>query len=172
MKALSEATIQALPAAGVSIPAYRRQEVTVGIAHFGVGGFHRAHQAVYIDELMAQGLAMDWGICGIGVLPGDAAMAEALRAQDHLYTLCVKHPDGRIEDRVIGSIVDFLHAPADEARVLETLSAPATRIVSLTITEGGYEIDPGTREFAPSSEGARHDVAGLMPPRTAFGFIV
>jgi len=72
--------------------------MSVGIVHIGVGGFHRAHQAVYLDELMAEGLAADWAICGVGVLPGDARMRDALRSRDFRYTVVVRHPDGRDYD--------------------------------------------------------------------------
>ena len=95
----------------VATPAYDRAAVTSGIVHFGVGGFHRAHQAMYLDGLMNEGPnnengALDWGICGVGVLPGDRRMKEAMDAQDCLYTLVLKYPDGTFEPRVIGSIVD------------------------------------------------------------------
>ena len=106
--------------------------------HFGVGGFHRAHQAMYLDRLMNDGKALDWGICGVGVLPARRAMRDVLAEQDCLYTLVVKHPDGTLEPRVIGSIVDYLFAPDDPEAVLEKMADPATRIVSLTVTEGGY----------------------------------
>src|SRR5262249_46321748 len=85
-----------------------------------------------------QGLAHDWGICGVGVLPGDERMRDALRSQDYLYTLILEHPDGTREPRVIGSIVDFRYAPDDPEAVIELLAAPTTRILSLTSTEGGY----------------------------------
>ena len=127
-----------LPSLGIPIPNYDRNAISVGIVHFGVGGFHRAHQAMYIDRLLSQGLARDWGICGVGVLPGDQRMRDALRGQDHLYTLVLEHPDGTREPRVIGSIVDFRYAPDDPEAVIELLAAPTTRIISLTITEGGY----------------------------------
>ena len=78
----------------VPAPAYDRDLVTPGVVHFGVGGFHRAHQAMYLDRLMNQGLALDWGICGVGVMPADQKMKEVLQAQDGLYTLVLKHSDG------------------------------------------------------------------------------
>ncbi|MFZ1179126.1 MAG: mannitol dehydrogenase family protein [Mycobacterium sp.] len=122
----------------IPVPGYERDQIGVGIVHFGVGGFHRAHQAMYIDRLLNDGLARDWGICGVGVLPGDRRMRDALRSQDYLYTLILEHPDGTRQPRVIGSIVDFRYAPEDPESVLELLADPAVRIVSLTITEGGY----------------------------------
>lgn len=110
----------------------------IGIVHIGVGGFHRAHEALYVDELIERGLGEGWGICGVGVLSGDVAMRDALKAQDGLYTLVVKHADGSVHPRVVGSIVDFLFAPDDLEAVLAVMTAASTRIVSLTITEGGY----------------------------------
>lgn len=122
----------------IPVPNYDRSQISIGIAHFGVGGFHRAHQAMYLDRLLNAGLARDWGICGIGVLPGDERMRDALRSQDHLYTLILEHPDGTREPRVIGSIVDYRYAPDEPESVIELLADPAIRIISLTITEGGY----------------------------------
>ncbi|KUI27655.1 mannitol dehydrogenase [Mycobacterium sp. IS-1496] len=130
-----------LPDIPIAKPTYARDEVTVGIVHFGVGGFHRAHQAMYVDALLEKGLASEWGICGVGVLPGDRKMAEALGTQDGLYTLLLENPDGTRDARVIGSIVDYRFAPDDPEAVVELLAAPSTRIISLTITEGGYEVD-------------------------------
>lgn len=123
----------------IPVPTYDRSQIGIGIAHFGVGGFHRAHQAMYIDRLLEDGVAQDWGICGVGVLPGDQRMRDALRTQDYLYTLILEHPDGTRQPRVIGSIVDFRYAPEDPESVIELLADPATRIISLTITEGGYQ---------------------------------
>ena len=91
---------------------------------------------MYLDRLMNDGLAWDSAICGVGVLPSNRPMADVLAAQDHLYTLAVKHPDGSLEPRVIGSVVDHLHAPHDPDAVLDRLADPATRIVTLTVTEG------------------------------------
>ncbi|OBH51729.1 mannitol dehydrogenase family protein [Mycobacterium sp. E2479] len=123
----------------IPVPTYDRSQIGVGIAHFGVGGFHRSHQAMYIDRLLSDGLARDFGICGIGVLPRDRLMREALRGQDQLYTLILEHPDGTRQPRVIGSIIDYRYAPDDPDSVIDLLADPATRIISLTITEGGYQ---------------------------------
>ena len=122
-------------------PTYNRDEIAIGIVHFGVGGFHRAHQAAYVDRLLEMGLAKDWGICGVGVLPADRRMADVMAAQDGLYTLLLENPDGSRDARVIGSIVDYRYAPDDPEAVVELLAAPSTRIISLTITEGGYNIE-------------------------------
>jgi mannitol 2-dehydrogenase len=126
---------------GVRLPHYDRSAVTAGIVHFGVGGFHRAHQAMVIDDLLNAGLAFDWGICGVGLLPADERMRDVMAEQDGLYTLVAKHADGSRDARVVGSIVQYLFAPDDPEAVIEKLADAATRIVSLTITEGGYNLD-------------------------------
>jgi mannitol 2-dehydrogenase len=142
-----------------------------GVVHFGVGAFHRAHQAMYHDRLMNAGLALDWGICGAGVMPADQRMKEALLAQDGLYTLVVKHPDGTYEPRVIGSIVEYLFAPDDPEAVIEKMAADSTRIVSLTVTEGGYNIHHVTGEFDTANPAVVADLQPGAIPRTTFGLI-
>ncbi|MDQ2847748.1 MAG: mannitol dehydrogenase family protein [Actinomycetota bacterium] len=157
--------------ATVKVPGYDRSAVTVGMMHVGVGGFHRAHQAMYTDAVLAQG-ATDWGICGVGVLPGDQKMRDALQSQDYLYTLVTKAPDGSLDARVIGSIVDYRYAPDDPAGVIEAMADPAVRIVSLTVTEGGYSLNQVTGEFDPSAADIQADLAsGSTAPTTAFGLI-
>jgi mannitol 2-dehydrogenase len=135
---LNKSTLAEIP---IDKPSYNRDEIGIGIVHFGVGGFHRAHQAMYLDRLLEKGLANEWGICGVGVLPSDRKMADVMATQDGLYTLLLENPDGSPEPRVIGSIVDYRYAPDDPEAVIELLAAPSTRIISLTITEGGYNID-------------------------------
>ncbi|MFF0269213.1 mannitol dehydrogenase family protein [Kribbella sp. NPDC004536] len=166
---LSTATLDSLQ---IVAPSYDRTAVTPGIVHFGVGGFHRAHQAMYLDRLMSEGKALDWGIVGVGVLPNDQRMAEVMAAQDCLYTLVIKHPDGRLEPRVVGSIVDYLFAPDDPDAVLARMVDPATRIVSLTITEGGYHVNQVTGELDASDPALAADLVPGATPGSAFGFIV
>ncbi|TCC35528.1 mannitol dehydrogenase family protein [Kribbella speibonae] len=166
---LSAAALDAL-GTDVAVPSYDRTAVTPGIVHFGVGGFHRAHQAMYLDRLMNDGKALDWGIVGVGVLPHDRRMAEVMAAQDCLYTLVIKHPDGMLEPRVIGSIVGYLFAPDDPDAVLARMVDPATRIVSLTITEGGYHVNQVTGEL--DIAGLEADLEPGAVPSSAFGFIV
>ena len=153
----------------VSRPGYDRDEISVGIVHFGVGGFHRAHQAMYIDRLLEMGLAKDWGICGVGVMAPDRKMADVMAAQDGLYTLLLENPDGTRTARVIGSIIDYRYAPDDPESVIELLAAPSTRIISLTITEGGYNIDnlggDGVHVFGLVAEAmARRRDSGIASP--------
>lgn len=171
MPALSNAMLSHLDSR-VAVPRYDRREVTPGIVHIGVGGFHRAHQAMYLDALMNRGEALDWGIVGVGVMPGDRRMQEVLAAQDHLYTLVVKHPNGEREPRVIGAMLDYLYAPDDPAAVVERMADPAIRIVSLTVTEGGYNFHPVTGEFDLANPDVRHDLDSPAAPRTTFGLVV
>ena len=157
--------------AGVSVPRYDRRQVTTGIVHIGVGGFHRSHQAMYIDTLMNSGAAMDWGICGIGLQPSNARMRDVLAAQDGLYTLVLRHGDGTWEARVIGSITEYLFAPDDPEAAIEKMAAPATRIVSLTVTEGGYNLNAVTGEFNASDPLVLADLRPGAAPRTVFGLV-
>jgi mannitol 2-dehydrogenase len=152
-------------------PAYDRKLVTPGVVHVGVGGFHRAHQAMYHDRLMNEGQALDWGICGVGVMAADREMKQALDAQDGLYTLVLKHSDGTYEPRVIGSIVEYLFAPDDPEAVIEKMAAPSIRIVSLTVTEGGYNISDVSGEFDVTNPDVIHDLEPGTVPRTTFGLI-
>jgi mannitol 2-dehydrogenase len=158
-------------AARVPAPGYDRGRVTPGVVHFGVGGFHRAHQAMYHDRLMNDGRALDWGICGVGVMAADRRMKEVLDAQDGLYTLVVKHSDGTYQARVIGSLVEYLFAPDDPEAVVEKMAAATTRLVSLTVTEGGYNIDHVTGQFDPADPAVVADLQPGAPPRTTFGLV-
>jgi mannitol 2-dehydrogenase len=170
MTSLTEETLTRLNPA-VARPRYDRRDVTTGIVHIGVGNFHRSHQAMYIDTLMNDGLAMDWGICGIGLQPSNVAMRDALAAQDGLYTLVIRHGDGTWDARVIGSLVEYLFAPDDPEAAIEKMAAPSTRIVSLTVTEGGYNLDAVTGEFNPADEAVRADLRPGAAPRTVFGLV-
>ena len=152
-------------------PTYDRTRVRTGIVHIGVGGFHRAHQAAYLDQLMTQGKALDWGIAGVGLLTQDRRMHEVMTAQDCLYTLVIKHPDGSLHPRVVGSIIQYLFAPDDPEAVLELMADPGIRIVSLTITEGGYLVHPVTGEFDADEASIQGDLRAGSTPSTAFGFI-
>ena len=170
---MTQLNARALPSLDslLATPAYDRTSVRTGMVHLGVGGFHRSHQAMYLDRLMNAGRAMDWGICGVGVLPGDRRMLDVLDAQDGLYTLVVKHPDGTLEPRVIGSIVEYLLAPDDPDAVVEKMAHPDTRIVSLTITERGYNTDPVTGAFEVGAPDIQADLRPDAVLRTTFGLV-
>ncbi|MBO3085745.1 mannitol dehydrogenase family protein [Cellulomonas fengjieae] len=155
----------------VAVPGYDRDQVEPGIVHLGVGAFHRSHQAMYVDRLLHEGDS-GWGICGVGVLPSDRTIADVLHEQDGLYTLLTVDPDGRAEARVIGSHVAHLHAPSDPQAVVDRLADPATRIVSLTITEGGYGVNDATGEFEPRDPATLADLAGSSLPSSVLGLVV
>jgi len=165
------ASLSTLPA-NVITPQYDRTAVTPGIVHIGVGNFHRAHQALVVDRLLSEGSARDWGIRGVALLPSDEPLARRMQQQDCLYTLVEKSPDGTWDFRVIGSILDVLWAPDDPASVIEALADPRIRIVSLTITEGGYNVDRLTGEFIADSPAVVADLAPGAVPTTVFGVIV
>ncbi|PJF10042.1 mannitol dehydrogenase family protein [Pseudorhodobacter sp. MZDSW-24AT] len=155
----------------VALPAYDRTALTPGIVHIGLGNFHRAHMAVYLDDLMAMGLAQDWAILGAGVRDGDARMRDAMLAQDCLSTIIELDPKGRTARRV-GAMTGFIEVQADNAALIAAMSDPAIRIVSLTVTEGGYFIDPASGQFDPDHAEIAYDAAHPLAPRTAFGAIL
>ncbi|TWU15491.1 mannitol dehydrogenase family protein [Allorhodopirellula heiligendammensis] len=167
---LSEKILSRLPSEIVR-PTYDRSRVKTGIVHVGVGGFHRSHEAFYTDRLLQSENASEWGICGVGLRDADRKMATLLKQQDYLYTLLVKDSDGNIESRVIGSIVDYMMGCDDPAAVIDRMAHPETKIVSLTITEGGYNVDAETGEFDTSNPDAQHDVRNPSQPRLVFGFL-
>ena len=167
---LSNATLDSLPE-GVEVPRYDRSSLKPGIVHIGLGNFHRAHQSWYLHRLMQTGVALDWAIIGAGVRSADASMREKLLAQDCLTTLIELDPASQSIE-VIGSMIDFLPIEEGNAALIKTMSDPSIRIVSLTVTEGGYFIDPDTGGLDTTHEDIRHDAKNLASPRTAFGAIV
>ena len=133
---LTNRTLGVLRDRGLTVPDYDRGRLLPRIVHIGVGGFHRAHLALYCDHLARMG--GDWGICGVGLLPGDAPMAEALNSQDHLYTFTTKST-GVTQSEVVGSIIGYVLAVDDHTPAVERVAAPVTSIVSMTVTESGYD---------------------------------
>ncbi|MBX3567356.1 MAG: mannitol dehydrogenase family protein [Rhizobiaceae bacterium] len=166
---LSAATLASLPD-NVAAPRYDRAALRPGILHFGVGNFHRAHQAVYLDDLFNAGVDQDWALVGAGVFEGEKKGRDILQAQDWLTTV-VEQDSGHMQARVTGSMVDFL-VPGDATAVVARLADPAIRIVSTTITEGGYFIDAGTGKFNPAHPDIVADANAPDAPRTVFGLIV
>jgi mannitol-1-phosphate/altronate dehydrogenase len=157
----------------VSRPLYDRSRLRPGIVHFGVGNFHRVHQAVVIEICLHHPGHEDWAICGVGLLDGPAAKAkaQAYRQQDNLYSVTELTSTTPRETQVVGAMVEYLHAPANPEAVLARLADAATRIVSLTITEGGYNIDDATGEFRLDTPDVARELAGGVPS-TVFGYIV
>ena len=155
----------------VAKPAYLASQTRHGIAHIGVGGFHRAHQAFYTDALMNRGRDLDWSICGIGLRDEDRKVRDDLASQDYLYTLFELGDGDDTQSRIIGSISDMLLAEDSIQAVIEKLASPGIRIVSLTITEGGYCIDDSSGEFMSALPQIQHDLAHPDSPRTVFGVL-
>jgi len=154
----------------VSVPGYDRSELKPGILHIGVGNFHRAHQAVYAHDLLAQGGDPAWGICGAGVRPEDRAMRDKLKAQGWLST--VVETDGEtLTAQITGAMMNFLPVEAGHGPLIAAIAAPETRIVSLTITEGGYFIDSGGA-FDADHPDIRFDVENPDHPVTVFGALL
>lgn len=167
---LRNSTLAALSQA-VLRPNYDRSKLTPGIVHIGLGNFHRAHQAWYLQQLMQQGLAQDWAIIGAGVRPYDEAQRIKLQAQDYLTTLIELDPAGKSFE-VVGSMIDYLPVEEGHAALICQLSDPAIRIVSLTVTEGGYFLDPATKQFDVLHPEIAYDIAHPDRPKTAFGAII
>jgi mannitol 2-dehydrogenase len=166
---LSSKTLGELPST-VAAPTYRRSDLRAGIVHFGVGNFHRAHQAVYLDDLFNAGSDHDWALVGAGVFDGEKIGRQKLEEQDWLTTV-VEQDSGHMEARVTGVMTDFL-MPGDAGAIIEQLADPAIRIVSLTITEGGYFIDPASGVFNPTHPDIVADAGNIRAPKTVFGIIL
>lgn len=166
---LSRATLAEI-GKSVATPRYRPEQLSPGIVHIGVGNFHRAHQAAYLDELFERGLDHDWAIIGTGVRESDAEMGRDLAAQDFLTSVVTQEAE-RSQARVTGAMIGFVR-PGDSQAILQRLVDPRTRIVSLTVTEGGYYVDPATQAFDPAHPDILADAADrLADPKTAFGLI-
>ena len=167
---LSNATLDQIPE-GISAPTYDRGQLSAGIVHIGLGNFHRAHQSWYLHRLMQQGLALDWAIIGAGVRQFDAAQRERLLAQDCLTTLIELDPSGTSAE-IVGSMIDYLPIEEANGSLIAKMAEPEIRIVALTVTEGGYYIDPVTKGFDAAHPDIQHDAANPDRPRTAFGAMV
>lgn len=162
-------TLDRMPA-GVRVPRYDRSKLTPGIVHIGLGNFHRAHQAWYLHRLMDEGLAHDWAIIGAGVRPADAAQRERLKAQDCLTTLIELDPSGTSAE-IVGSMIDYLPVEEGNRSLIETMANPSIRIVSMTVTEGGYYRDD-VRGIDSDHPDVRHDAEQPDRPRTVFGAMI
>jgi mannitol-1-phosphate/altronate dehydrogenase len=156
---------------GVAVPAYALGDRRQGIAHIGVGGFHRAHQAFYTDALMNTGEGLEWAICGVSLREEDRKNYQALKDQDFLYTLFELGDTPDTETRIIGAMSDMLMSNDGDLALIDKLASPDIRIVSLTITEGGYCIDDSTGEFMSHLPQIQHDLDHPATPKTVFGFL-
>jgi fructuronate reductase/mannitol 2-dehydrogenase len=151
------------------VPTYDRRALRPGVVHLGVGGFHRAHQATYFDDLAQDGVTMDWGIVGVGMRRPH--MQDALAPQDCLYTV-VERDEGASSARVVGSMPRYLFGPADPEAVFGALTDSRTRVVMLTVTGDGYHVDAATGELDADGEAIRADLANPSRPTTPIGYIV
>jgi len=154
----------------LKVPTYNRKKLKSGIVHIGVGGFHRAHQALVVQNLLELGGNEDWGICGIGLREEDRKIAEVLHKQDCLYTLITRHPNGEVETEVMGQMTDFLCAPDNQQEVIERIANPDTKILSLTITEGGYNLR-SDGEFDLDHPDVQHELNNPDDPKTIYGYL-
>ncbi len=151
------------------VPTYDRASVIPAVVHFSVGGFHRAHQLLYFDDLAERGISTGWGVVGVGLR--SRHMKDALAPQDHLYTVVERSPDGE-RARVVGVMLDYHFAPDAPGTVLDVLTDERTRMVSLTITGSGYRLCPESGDFDDDDADIRWDLEETARPRTVFGFIV
>ena len=154
----------------VQYPQYDRSQLRSRIVHFGFGAFHRAHQALLTDRVL-NNVGGDWGICEISLFSGDTLMSQ-LREQDHLFTVLEKGADGN-QPIVIGAVHECLNARLDSlAAIIEKFCEPQVAIVSLTITEKGYCIDPATGKLDPTHPRIIHDLENPTLPQSAPGILV
>lgn len=147
---------------------YNRDELATGIVHLGVGAFHRAHQAVYTEQVVRR-FGGDWGICGVSLRRPD--VRDALAANDNLYTVAIKSTD-TVELQAIGVLRELLVAPENPTLVIERIAATGTKVVTLTITEKGYCLNPATGALDPEHTDIVHDLSHPDQPRSAIGFLV
>jgi mannitol 2-dehydrogenase len=166
---LNSAALSRLPP-NIQIPKYDRTQLKQGIVHIGVGGFHRSHQALYLDRYFHQTPDRRWGICGVGLLEQDRRLRDAFQSQDCLYTLVERAPTGDTA-RVIASIDRYLFAPDNRQAVIAALSDPQCRIVTLTITEAGYYYLEGSGAFDVKHPIIQHDLQHPEAPIGTFGFL-
>ena len=156
----------------VQVPVFDPAQVTAGIVHLGLGGFHRAHMARYTHNLMEQQPdALNWGIIGAGLMPADRRMHESLAPQDNLYTL-VERSAAEETVTIIGSLADVIFAGDSSAALMQAIDNPEIRIVSLTVTEHGYCLNRSTKQLDPNHPLIRQDLAHPDRPSSAIGIIV
>jgi len=154
----------------IEVPGYERRKIKAGIVHIGVGNFHRSHQAYYTNQVLSKRFD-NWGICGVGLMKEDLKRYKTFNQQDGLYTLISKESKGSFQAMVIGSIIEYLYGPMHSMAVIQKMSDPDIKIISLTITEGGYNFDANTGEFIFSDPLIQWDMTHPVDPKTVFGFL-
>jgi fructuronate reductase len=163
---LSQSSCALLPPE-VAPPRYDGARVARGIVHLGLGAFHRAHQALYTDAVLATG-DLRWGIIGVSLR--GTAVSEALLPQDCLYSVTERHGE-QASTRLVGSLRGVLHAPTALADVLGAIADPVVQIVTSTVTEKGYSQNPATGDLDTNDAGVQHDLAHPEAPRTTIGML-
>jgi mannitol 2-dehydrogenase len=171
MSELKQSSITSLPS-NIQKGSYDRTQLKAGIAHIGVGAFHRAHQAIYLDRVLdSHKEDNQWGLVGIGLLPFDAPMRDAMNAQDSLYTVTELTPKGERTTRLVQCMIDYIYAPGNYEAVIQKLTEENIKIVSLTITEGGYLMD-NRGNFIKTHPSVVSDLSNPTQPTSAFGIII
>jgi len=155
----------------VEVPAYNRSGIKTGIIHFGPGAFHRSHQAFYTHQVLQQNGSKDWGICDVGLLDSDKKIIDTLKEQDGLYTLITAEQDGSLKAMIIGSILEYLQAPDDRDAIIGKIADPDIRLITLTITEGGYNFDSNNGEFRITDSSIQYDLSHPDDPGTVYGYL-
>lgn len=169
MTQLNQSSISFLPT-NIQKASYDRTKLKVGIAHIGVGAFHRSHQAIYLDNTIEASGSTEWGLLGIGLLPFDAPMRDAMAKQDGLYTVTELTPKGQRTTKLIQCMTEYMYAPGNHEAIVQRLTHPDIKIVSLTITEGGYLMD-ASGKFQLSHPSIVDDLANPTLPQSTFGIL-
>lgn len=167
---LNEKNLHLIPE-GISVPKYERSLIRTGIVHIGIGAFHRSHQALFTDSLLHYPGSEKWGICAIELLGSNQKTVDALAEQDGLYTLMEQGPEGELSVRIVGSIKEYLYAPKEPEAVINKIADPETKIITLTITEGGYNFDEATGKFRMNEKSIQWDLNNPEKPKTVYGYL-
>jgi len=168
--ALNQKNLSILPL-NVKKPNYDRDNVKTSIVHIGVGNFHRSHEEFLTNKLMEKTGNLNYGICGIGMLDNDRRIYNILKDQDGLYTVMIKELDGTISPHIIGSLTEFLFAPENPIAVVEKMADPNIKIISMTITEGGYNIDKSLENLKPNKSVISENMRNPSTPKTVFEYL-
>ncbi len=150
---------------------YSRDTISAGILHFGVGNFHRAHLESYTSQLLGAADQSSWGVCGAMIMPQDEKLYRALKSQGGAYSLTICGSNGVNQTQWIGSLVELLWSGEEKEAIINKVADPNIRIISLTITEGGYNIDKASGEFILDSANINYDLENPTTPNTVFGIV-
>ena len=167
---LNRSNLNEIEKKGVTIPSFCSEDLKVGIIHFGVGNFHRSHQAVYLNSLFNQGFDLDWAIAGAGVRADDEHKRQMFKSQDYLFSV-IEQSANKNSVEIVGSIIDYVTIDTKD-KLIEKLCDESIRIISLTITEGGYFIDSSTGLFDEKDPDILYDSKNPQDPKTVFGLIL